>query len=122
MAKNKWGKPTAEKYDYYSRKYAVYRKTSKFLVRIAGIKKGITVVDLACGTGVTTREILKKTGSFGKVLGVDSSKEMLNIAKKKIKRKNVFFVHSSAEEIDRAIKEKVDLVLCKFSLFHNGHG
>ncbi len=51
------------------------------------------------------------------MLGVDSSKEMLNIAKKKIKRKNVFFVHSSAEEIDRAIKEKVDLVLCNSAFF-----
>ncbi len=117
MAKNKWKKPTAEKYDYYARKYPTYKKTSKFLVKLAKIKKGTIIIDLACGTGITTKEILEKTGSFGKVIGVDLSKEMLNIAKKKIKQKNVSFIHSPAEEIDRVIKEKVDLILCNSAFF-----
>jgi len=90
----------------------MYKKTSQYLVKIANINKYMTIVDLACGTGVTTIEILKKAGTSGKIIGIDSSKEMLDIAKKKIKQKNVYFIQSPAEEIDQAIKGKVDLVLC----------
>lgn len=112
MTENKWKKLTVKKYEYYATKYPMYKKTSKFLVKIANIKKGMIIVDLACGTGITTREILKKLGTSGKVIGIDSSKEMLNVAKKKNKQKNVSFFQSKAEKINKIIKEKVDLVLC----------
>lgn len=90
----------------------MYRKTSQFLVKLAEIKKGMVIVDLCCGTGIATKEILKKIGTSGKVIGVDSSKEMLVIAKKKFKQKNVSFIQTSEEEIVKIIKEKVDVVLC----------
>jgi len=108
----KWDKLTAKKYEQYARKYPMYRKTSQLLVKLANIEKGMTVIDLCCGTGIATKEILKKIGTSGKVIGVDSSKEMLAIAKKKFRQKNAFFIQSSEEEIDKKMKEKADIVLC----------
>ncbi len=112
MNKIKWDKLTAQKYEQYASKYPMYSKTSQFLVKLADIKKGMTVVDLCCGTGIATNEILKKVGNSGKVIGVDSSKEMLAIAKNKFKQKNVAFIKASGEELDKIIKEKIDIVLC----------
>lgn len=108
----------AEKYERYANKYPRYRKTSKFLVELADIKKGMIIVDLCCGTGIVIKEILKKTGTSGRVIGIDRSKEMLAIAKKKIKQKNVSFIQASGEEIDKIIKEKVDIVLCNSAFWH----
>lgn len=109
---SRWEKLTAKKYDNYAASYPMYRKTSQFLVKTANIRKGMTIVDLACGTGVTTHEILKKLGSSGKIIDIDFSGEMLNIAKKRNKQKNISFIQSSAEKIDMLTKESIDLVLC----------
>lgn len=108
----------AQKYENYVNKYPRYRKTSQFLVKLAGIKKGMIVVDLCCGTGVAIKEILKKTGNSGKIICVDRSKEMLAIAKKEVGHKNISFIQSSGEEIDKTIKEKVDAVLCNSAFWH----
>lgn len=112
MTSINWDKRTAKIYDYYSEKYPLYKKTSQFLIKQANIKRGMTIVDLACGTGITIKEILKKVGNSGKVIGIDSSHAMIDIAKKKINRNNVVFICSSAEQIDRVIQTKVDLIVC----------
>lgn len=106
------GKSTAEKYDKYAAEYPMYKETNKFLVELAKINKGMTVLDLACGTGLTTLEILKKLGNSGKVISIDSSKYMLDIAKGKIKQENVSFVLSPAENVNELVKGKIGLVLC----------
>lgn len=90
----------------------MYKNTSRDLVNIAKIKKGMSVVDLACGTGITTQAILKKTGDAGKIYAVDFSREMLAVSKKKNKAGNIDFILSRAEKIDEVIKEKVDRVVC----------
>jgi 2-polyprenyl-3-methyl-5-hydroxy-6-metoxy-1,4-benzoquinol methylase len=48
------------------------------------------IVDLGCGSGILARELSKK--GF-KVLGVDISEQMLNIAKRKAPKAS--FIHSS---------------------------
>ncbi len=115
---DKWDKLIALKYEQYASKYPMYRKTSQFLVKLADIKEGMSVVDLCCGTGIAIKEIIKELGTSGKVIGIDSSKEMLAIAKKKFKQKNVSFIQASGEEADKAIKEKADIVLCNSAFWH----
>jgi len=58
-----------------------YRKRA---LRKCGLKPGIKVLDVACGTGATTRaihELLKGTGS---VTGIDPSEGMLTVARKQL--------------------------------------
>lgn len=43
----------------------------------AGLRPGMTVLDVACGTGLVTREALRLAGPTGRVMGLDPSAGML---------------------------------------------
>jgi len=53
------------------------------VVRASDAGPGDRVLDLACGTGSLTRDLAKKVGPDGHVLGIDFSKAMLREAGKK---------------------------------------
>jgi len=57
------------------------RLWNKKVVRATGLGPDDRVLDLACGTGTLTRDLAKKVGPEGYVLGVDFSTEMLRAAK-----------------------------------------
>ena len=89
---------------------------TKKLLELSKIKKGNSVLDLACGTGLVTKKILKKIGDDGDVFGVDSSDSALKIAKKWVGvKKNVHFVRGDAETIQ--FNTKFDAITCQFALF-----
>lgn len=91
-------------------------KSTKKLVDMAKIHRGYKVLDLACGTGVVTKQIIKKVGSSGQVVGIDSSEAAIKIAKRWNNAKtNVNFVIADAEQID--FNEKFDAVTCQYALF-----
>jgi demethylmenaquinone methyltransferase / 2-methoxy-6-polyprenyl-1,4-benzoquinol methylase len=50
-------------------------------VRATGLRPGDSALDLACGTGSLTRDLAKRVGPEGRVLGIDFSREMLRVAK-----------------------------------------
>ena len=60
----------------------VYRKRA---LKRAGLKPGMTVLDVACGTGAVTRAILQVLAGLGTVTGVDPSPGMLAEAKRHVK-------------------------------------
>jgi len=114
MSKNKeiWDtKDNAEAYEQYVRNFAMYQGTSKDLIETADIQPGMTVVDLAAGTGATTQAILDKTGGDVSVIAIDQAEEMLNKAKEKFRNKHVRFIVSQAENLHESIKGKVDAVV-----------
>ena len=90
-------------------------KSTLHLIKIAQIQRGNVVLDLACGTGLVTREILKKIGKDGYVIGVDSSQTAIKIAQKIPKKQNVDFVIADAETIN--FNNKFDVVTCQYALF-----
>src|ERR1044072_7246664 len=51
----------------------VYGPGARELLLRAGIKPGMRVVDLGCGTGMTTQLLAELVGPTGKVIGVDYS-------------------------------------------------
>ena len=58
------------------------------------IKDGSLIYDLGCSTGETTKNILKfnnKRKVNFKYIGIDNSRQMVKLAKKKIKKKNIIF-------------------------------
>ena len=61
----------------------LHRIWNKKAVRESGLRPGERALDLACGTGSLTRDLAKRVGGEGYVLGVDFSPEMLKAAKKK---------------------------------------
>ncbi|CAA9437955.1 MAG: Demethylmenaquinone methyltransferase [uncultured Rubrobacteraceae bacterium] len=54
---------------------------NKKAVEVTRLKPGERALDLACGTGSLTRDLAKRVGPGGYVLGVDFSEEMLKVAK-----------------------------------------
>ncbi len=59
----------------------LHRLWNRKVVRATGLGPGGKALDLACGTGSLTRDLAKKVGPDGYVLGVDFSREMLRAAK-----------------------------------------
>ena len=49
-------------------------------VEATGLREGGRALDLACGTGSLTRDLAKRAGPTGYVLGIDFSREMLQAA------------------------------------------
>ncbi|MGH3088739.1 MAG: class I SAM-dependent methyltransferase [Rubrobacteraceae bacterium] len=58
----------------------LHRIWNRSAVRSANLLSGDHVLDLACGTGSLSRDLAKKVGPTGRVLGIDFSKEMLRAA------------------------------------------
>ena len=59
------------------------RLWNRKVLAAARISPGSRVLDLACGTGSLTRDLARRAGSDGYVLGIDFSAEMLAAARRK---------------------------------------
>ena len=58
----------------------LHRLWNREAVRATGLRPGGDALDLACGTGSLTRDLAKRVGPNGRVLGIDFSREMLRAA------------------------------------------
>lgn len=90
-------------------------QSSDKLIELSGIKEEDSVIDFACGTGVVTKKISNKINKKGMVIGIDSSKNAINIARKWCTAKNTYFIVSDVEKIE--LKTKFDVMTCQYALF-----
>jgi ubiquinone/menaquinone biosynthesis C-methylase UbiE len=91
-------------------------QSTKKLIELVNINKNNLVLDVACGTGVVTKQIQKKIGRSGYVIGIDTSSTAIKIAKKwNEKNKNLGFVNIDAENF--TFSKKFDIVTCQYALF-----
>ena len=92
-----------------------FASTAK-LVQLLDINRGDKVFDLACGTGVVTKQISKKVGSLGYVVGGDTSVTAIKIAKKwNESQSNLDFVNVDAENFN--FSKQFDIITCQYALF-----
>jgi len=96
----------AEKTEHERVKYGNWHKFIKTIWKNGGLKPE-SLVDFACGTG-SNSVIYAKEGL--KVYGIDKSKGMLAVAKKKSKNLNITFIHGSF--MDFKLPCKVDAAIC----------
>jgi ubiquinone/menaquinone biosynthesis C-methylase UbiE len=95
----------AQLYEQYAQTYFIYRETARNLVELADIRPGMTAVDLACGTGIVTEQLLSLLTDTGTIIAVDQSAAMLAVAQQKFSTRIVRLIHSSAETIDELFPE-----------------
>jgi ubiquinone/menaquinone biosynthesis C-methylase UbiE len=89
-------------------------KFSKELInKIDFPDKGVSI-DLMCGTGYVTGLIAEKFE--GKVIGIDISDGMLNVAKKKYNDKYKFIQSDVIKYLESQPSESVDVVVCAWGL------
>ena len=89
-------------------------KSTKELVNAAEIKPDDSVLDIACGTGVVSKEISHLLGKLGILVGIDISRVALCIAKKSIQFKNAEFIEMDAENLGFHVN--FDKIVCKYGL------
>jgi SAM-dependent methyltransferase len=104
-------------YDAFAREYPNYSQTSRDLIARAQPSTDAVVVDLACGTGITTREILAVLGPHGKVTGVDKSAAMLNVAASSVSDPRASWIQARAETVDQHVLGPADVVICNSAMW-----
>lgn len=75
---------------------------------------GLRLLDLGCGTGASTAALL---GAFpaARIIGVDASQGMLEVAEAKPWPRNVTFHRARAEEVTRELPDgPVDAIFCAY--------
>jgi len=117
MSKAHWNS-SAKMYSVEAEKISFYQVTNQQLITAGQIKLGMTIVDLACGSGLTTRAILSTIGEKCTIYAVDYSEEMLRQAKQIISSRAVHFIHASADDFSRQIPESVDRIFCNAAFWH----
>ncbi len=83
------------------------------LCDLAGITPGSHVLDVACGTGATTREAARRNGPSGRTVGLDRNGGMLAVAKSR--SADIEWIEGFAEALPFA-GNTFDTVLCQFGL------
>lgn len=96
---------------------AMFQPWADILVTHAGPQQGESVLDVACGTGIVARTAAVAVGKEGRVVGVDISPAMLEVARSQTRDANLpveWFVGSAVQLpcADAAF----DLVLCQHGL------
>ena len=97
----------------------VYGPGARELLMRAGIRAGMKVVDLGCGTGMVTQLLAELVGPGGEVVGVDYSAAQVEEARTLLPTElsNVRFIQASATDTGLQ-REAFDLVYCRFLLIH----
>lgn len=85
------------------------------LVRLAGVKRGDRVLDVACGTGAVTAGLVSAVGPDGLVVGADASSVAISIARRQESCRDAEFVCMDAEEF--CFGRDFDVVTCQLGLF-----
>ncbi|MFQ5613328.1 MAG: class I SAM-dependent methyltransferase [Anaerolineae bacterium] len=115
---------TARRYKIFTEKSAMYQELSRFMVELAGIKPGMRVLDLGCGTGLTSQAALDALGANGHIYAVDISDSMLAVARERLSSKQVTFLQADGAAFADLIEPPLDRVVCNsvFWQFRNKPG
>src|SRR5262249_51175266 len=80
----------------------------------AGLAPGGDALDVCTGTGMLARELRRRVGSGGRVVGLDFSERMLEIARRQVP--GVEFRTGDATRLEGVDAESVDAVTVAFGL------
>lgn len=105
--KTSWGNVAPWYHDLLKKGRGIYQHDVILpnILRLLGIEKGETILDLACGPGFFAREFAK---NGAKIIGIDISEELIAFAKKEVK--GVDFSVASADSIPMVKAQSVDAV------------
>jgi ubiquinone/menaquinone biosynthesis C-methylase UbiE len=98
----------------------IFGPATQALLKRAGLREGMRVVDVACGIGTVSQAMAREVGPWGLVVGVDSSAAQLEVARADAATagvRNIEFVRASAYETGLE-HGAFDLVFCRFVLCH----
>jgi ubiquinone/menaquinone biosynthesis C-methylase UbiE len=107
-----WDTPeNARAYRAHTLEHDEYREWSDRLVELAEIGPGMTVLDLGCGTGVTTDSLFRAQGDAIRILALDGSEAQLLEARRSSPSSAVEHLLSYAENLTTVVTVPIDRVL-----------
>ncbi|MBI1923721.1 L-histidine N(alpha)-methyltransferase [Candidatus Poribacteria bacterium] len=109
---------SAETYSVESEKISFYQATNRELIAAGQIQPGMTILDLGCGSGLTTRTILASIGDECVIYAIDLSEEMLRQARQVVTSSAVRFIRASADDFSQYIPRVVDRIFCNAAFWH----
>ena len=92
---------------------ALFGQWAKIVATEANLEPAHRVLDIACGTGVLTREVASRLNNPGQVTGVDSNPGMLSVSMEH--NKEIEWKQGPAEKLP-VQDQYFDVVLCQFGL------
>ncbi len=109
---------SAEHYEEFEEEYHFFENLAMKQCELMDISRVRRVLDVGCGTGISTDSISKNFGVNCSYYGIDISENMLNIAKKRfLKEDNFVFVQGDAENLKDYFLETFDAIFYTASLF-----
>jgi ubiquinone/menaquinone biosynthesis C-methylase UbiE len=112
-----WDKASLSYEQYWRRQLAPAQMR---LLAMAELAPGMSVLDVACGTGLVTFPAAQAVGSSGRVVGTDLSQEMVNHAGEDARTRgldHVTFERMDAEDL-RLEQDSFDAALCSLGLMY----
>jgi demethylmenaquinone methyltransferase / 2-methoxy-6-polyprenyl-1,4-benzoquinol methylase len=109
---NRWFDESAARYDFITEALSFgtgHRYRKEALLR-AGLAEGMSMLDIACGTGVCAAHALDIVGARGLVVGLDPSMGMLHEARRR-----------GVQRLVRAVAEALPLATGGFDLLNMGY-
>ncbi|WP_033278423.1 class I SAM-dependent methyltransferase [Streptomyces sp. NRRL F-525] len=98
---------------------ALYAGCTEYLLRAAGLREGMRVLDVGCGTGGVSLAAARIVGPDGHVVGVDMNPEVLEVARGNAAAadiRNVSFEHQVLPDVQ--LPEPVDALVGRLILMH----
>ena len=90
-----------------------------YVLRLAGLKAGMRVLDIGCGAGDVSFLALSLVGPDGAVIGVDKSPEAIAVAQQRAQKAELANVHFMATDLDQLVlDEPVDALIGRLVLMY----
>lgn len=89
-----------------------FGRWAKSLLVLASLKPGEKILDIACGTGVTTRLAKKNVGAEGDVIGLDINAGMLAAARELSTGMNIVWMESDVVNVALP-SDHFDAIICQ---------
>lgn len=105
--------------DYERVRVPRFRPFVKQLLRLYDTRPGSWVLDAGCGTGLAATLVAPRVGHGGKIIGIDASEAMLDIARAKARNfgfAQCEFRRGDVQQLDFA-DGAFDVVICSFALW-----
>lgn len=116
-------------YDRFEERHGLFGELATCLADDCGILPGMFVIDVGCGTGASSFALAKLLGQNGRILGIDFSKEMLEVGRTKSEMMNsnerledwpiIEFVLGDAETLEDSVDGgyPIDSILYNATIF-----
>ena len=106
-----------DKYTEFENKYGFFYKLNAHLLDRLKIHSTLRVLDVGCGTGASSRQILQTIPGV-QVFGLDNSPSMLDVAKSdNPDPERLCFIEGDAARLTSIVDEPMDIIIYSASIF-----